>query len=110
MHLADELLGIAHEIDPSLDLRYNKYYIGLSKDGQLFNFVQFRPRKNHTGLAISLSRSDDIDAKIEQSDLEALEYDTRSERYHLALQKDDIAKQKPLLKELMQAAYQSRSL
>jgi hypothetical protein len=109
VQLADELLGIAHEIDPSLDLRYNKYYIGLWKDGQPFNFAQFRPRKNHMGLAISLPRSDDIDAKIDQSNLEAQDYDARSERYRLALHKDDISKHKALLKELMQAAYQSRT-
>jgi len=110
VQLADELLGIAQEIDPSLDLRYNKYYIGLSKDGQAFNFAQFRPRKNHIGLSIYLPKSDDIDAKIDQSDLEALDYDTRRERYRFALHNDDIAKNKGLLKELMQAAYQSRSM
>jgi hypothetical protein len=31
------LLGIAREFDPSLELKYNKFYIGLSKDGQPFN-------------------------------------------------------------------------
>ena len=46
VQLADQLLGIAREIDPSLDLKYNKFYIGLSKAGQPFNFAQFRPRKN----------------------------------------------------------------
>ena len=46
VQLVDDLLGIAREINPSLDLKYNKFYIGLSKDGQPFNFAQFRPRKN----------------------------------------------------------------
>src|SRR5438105_1286538 len=32
--LADELLSIGREIDPSLELKYNKFYIGVSKDGQ----------------------------------------------------------------------------
>ena len=80
VQLADELLNIAHEIDPSLDLKYNKFYIGLSKDGQPFNFLQFRPRKNTINLEINLPRSEDIDAKIDKSGLEALEYATRWER------------------------------
>ena len=109
VQLADELLGIAREIDPSLDLKYNKFYIGLSKDGQPFNFAQFRPRKTTINLEINLPRSDDIDAKIDESGLEALEYAARWERYRLSLHKDDIPKHKALLKELMQAAYQSRS-
>jgi hypothetical protein len=34
VQLADELLGIAREIDPSLDEpKYNKHYIGLWKAG-----------------------------------------------------------------------------
>jgi hypothetical protein len=108
VQLADELLEIAREIDPSLDLKYNKFYIGLSKDGQPFNFAQFRPRKNSITLEIHLPRSEDIDAKIEESGLEALEYATRWERYRLSLHKEDISKHKALLKELMQAAHQSR--
>jgi predicted transport protein len=70
VQLADELLGVAHEIDPSLELKYNKFYIGLSKGGKPFNFVQFRPRKNTITLEINLPRSEDIDAKIDQSGLE----------------------------------------
>ena len=35
VQLVDDLLGIAREINPSLDLKYNKFYIGLSKDGSL---------------------------------------------------------------------------
>ena len=34
VNLADQLLEIARECDPSLDMKYNKFYIGLSKDGQ----------------------------------------------------------------------------
>ena len=70
VQLADELLGIVHEIDPSLELRYNRYYIGLSKDGQPFNFAQFRPRKSTINLEINVPQSDDIDKKIDESGLE----------------------------------------
>jgi hypothetical protein len=109
VQLVDELLGIAREIDPSLDLKYNKFYIGLSKDGQPFNFAQFRPRKNTITLEINLPRSDEIDTEMDESGLEALEYATRWERYRLSLHRDDIPKHKALLKELMQAAYHNRS-
>jgi hypothetical protein len=80
------------------------------KDGQPFNFAQFRPRKSTINLEINLPQSDDIDKKIDESGLESLEYSTRWERYRLTLHKEDIAKHKALLKELMQAAHQSRSM
>jgi hypothetical protein len=110
VQLADELLGIAQEVDPSLELKYNKFYIGLSKDGQPFNFVLFRPRKKSTNMSIYIPRSDDVDAKIDQTSIVAFDYDTRGERYRLALQKEEISKHRALLKELMQAAYQNRTM
>jgi hypothetical protein len=109
VQLADEILYIVREIDSTLELKYNKFYIGLSKDGQPFNFVQFRPRKSVINVEINLPKSDDTDAKIDQSGIEALDYSVRWERYRLALRKDDITKHKALLKEIMQAAYQSRT-
>jgi hypothetical protein len=64
VQLAEELLTIAREIDPSLELKYNKFYIGLSRDGQAFNFVFMRPRKSVINLVIRLPRSDEIDARL----------------------------------------------
>jgi hypothetical protein len=62
----DELLGIARELDPSLEPKYNKFYIGLVKNG---------------GSAL----------------------------YRMSLTRGDITKNRPLLKDFMQAAYQGRS-
>jgi hypothetical protein len=41
--IADQLLGIVREFDPSLAMKYNKFYIGLAKDGRANKFVTFRP-------------------------------------------------------------------
>jgi hypothetical protein len=109
LQLADELLAIAREIDPSLELKYNKFYVGLSKGGQPFNFVLFRPRKSTINIEVKLDETEEIDTKIEQAGLEALDYDARWRRYRLSLHKDDISKRRELLKELLQAAYESRS-
>jgi hypothetical protein len=110
VQLADELLGIAREFDASLELKYNKFYIGCSKDGQPFNFSVFRPRKSTINLEIKLPRADDIDGKIEQAGIETLEYGTRWGVYRLSLQKDDLTKHRTLLKDLMHAAYQNRTM
>lgn len=110
VQLADELLGITREIDPSLELKYNKFYIGLSKEGQPFNFVLFRPRKSTINLEVKIPRAEEIDAKIEQAGIEALEYGARWGVYRLSLHKDDLTKHRALLKELMHSAYQSRSM
>jgi predicted transport protein len=107
--LADQLLTLLKEFDPSLELKYNKFYIGLSKDGQPYNFITFRPRKNQLHFELKLPQSDELDAKIEESGLETLEYNKRWGLYRLRLTKDDVKSKGPVLKDLARIAYERRS-
>jgi hypothetical protein len=107
--LADQLLVLLKEVDPSLELKYNKFYIGLSKDGEPYNFVTFRPRKNELQFEPKLPQSDELDHKIEDTGLETLEYSKRWGHYRLRLTKDDVKSKGPFLKELVRAAYERRS-
>lgn len=63
--IADDVLKIIHEFDPTLSLKYNKLYIGLAKDGQPRNFVTLQPRKNSLRALIALKQSENVDQKIE---------------------------------------------
>ena len=107
--LADKILNILHGIDSTLKLNYTKYYIGLEKDGQAYNFVQFRPRKKSIGLELKLPQSTDLDAKIEDADFDTLDYDKRWKRYRINLTRDDIEEKSEILKELSQNAYNRRA-
>ena len=108
IHLTDELFALAREIDPSLELQYNRHYIGLFKDGQPFNFVLFKPRKNAVNLEIKLPRSDEVDKKIEEAGIDALPY-AKWGRYRLSLEAEDLTKHRDLLKQLMQTADQVKA-
>ena len=46
--IVDKLLEVAKVHDPDLELKFNKFYIELSKNGQARNFVIFRPKELHT--------------------------------------------------------------
>lgn len=48
MDLLDKLLRLAQEVtgDDRLDLKYNKAYVGLARDGLPNNFMSFHPRKS----------------------------------------------------------------
>jgi predicted transport protein len=107
--LADQLLLLAKGLDSSLELKYNKFYIGLSKDGQAYNFVTFRPKKSQLNLALKLPQSDQLDAKIEEAGLETLEYDKRWGAYRLRLTPEDIKTKAEVLKELIKTAFERRS-
>jgi len=109
VHLADQLLEIVREYDPSLELKYNKFYIGLSKSGQPNNFVTFRPQKNAVRIELKLPRTDDIDAYIERAGLEALDYHARSGFYRISLKREDVSQKREQLKFLIEAAYRTRT-
>lgn len=110
LSLADDLLQIAKECDSSLELKYNKFYIGLSRDGQPFNFVTFRPKKSYLNLHLKLPQSDDLTAKIESAGFATLDYDNRWSQYRLRLSGDDIKKRRELLSELIKSAWTHRTL
>ena len=109
MALADDLLKMVQEFDPSLTLKYNKFYIGLARDGQAYNFVVFRPRKSHMLLELRLPENDDLTAKVEQSGIETLEYDKRWRAYRLQLAKADVSTKGDVIKELLRLAYDRRA-
>jgi len=107
--LADDLLAIVKQFDPVLALKYNKFYIGLARDGQAYNFVTFRPRKGHMLLGLKLPESEDINQKIEKAGIDTLEYDKRWTTYRLQLSKADVSNKAEVLKDLMRLAHDHRS-
>ncbi|HEV2562168.1 MAG TPA: hypothetical protein VGT78_08485 [Rhizomicrobium sp.] len=106
--LADELLRLVQKHETGLSLRYNRAYIGVTRNGQAFNFISFRPKKNHVNFTVKLPKTPEWDQKIEEGGLETLEY-ARWGAYRLRLSKDDVANRAPLLVELMLAAFKERS-
>lgn len=107
--LADQMLGILHELDSAIKLKYNKFYIGLEKDRQPYNFVIFRPKKQHLVFEIKLPDSEEIDKKIDDAELSTLEYDKRWGAYRLRLTQAHIKGKADVLKELSKLAYDLKS-
>ena len=107
--LADQVLEILRDFDPTLSLKYNKFYIGLEKDGQPYNFVRFRPKKNYIHFELKLPHSADRDAMIDDAGLDTLEYSKRRGCYRLRLTEDDIKAKSDILKVLSHDAYERRA-
>jgi hypothetical protein len=64
LETTDQLLGIVREIDGGLALKYNKFYIGLARDGQPSNFVVFRPKKEKVSVELRLPRLEEVEHKL----------------------------------------------
>jgi len=103
--MADEMLEMARLHDPTLQLKYNKFYIGLARDGQPFNFITFRPKKSFMRLEPRLEESQETQERLESAGLDVMDYDKRWGRYRIRLQPGDIAEHREILSELVAEAY-----
>ncbi|WP_047547426.1 hypothetical protein [Psychroserpens sp. Hel_I_66] len=99
--IVDEALNLIKEIIPEYKLKYNKFYIGLEKNGQTDNFIIFRAQKNNARFEIRLEQSDVLEAKIERAGLDLMDYDKRTGRYRIKINTKDLNKNKLFFQELI---------
>jgi hypothetical protein len=104
--LADEMLEIIKGFSSGFELKYNKFYIGLAKDGQPNNFSIFRPRKKDLNIEIKLPQGEDIQKIIDDSNLDDMGYDARWGNYRIRVSKQDLKKNKEAFTTLLQMAFQ----
>jgi hypothetical protein len=103
--LADQLLEIAKTYNPKLELKYNKFYIGLAVNGQPSNFVTFKPKKNFLRFEPRLANSQEMQDRLEAAGLDLMDYDKRWGRYRIKLESGDVEKYKKILEEIIAEAY-----
>jgi len=105
--LADNLVDVIHEFDGSVELKYNKFYIGLAKDGRPFNFVRFLPRKSHIILQVPVPKTDQLDSQIDDAAIDTLDH--HRGKYRLRITKADLVSKADFLKDLMVMAHANRT-
>ena len=105
MTLIDDVVSIIQEIEPSISVKYNKHYIGLTKSGIAFNFAIMHAKKKFIRLNFKLEQSEEIDKLIDDNGLDVLEYSVRSSRYKIRLNKSDVQNKKEIIKELLEKSY-----
>ena len=103
--MADELLEVVQTLNPRLQLKYNKFYIGLAIDGQPNNFVIFRPQKNAIRIEPRLQKTETVEEAVEAAGLDMLDYDKRYSCYRIRLQKGDVKKHADVLRRLLEQSY-----
>lgn len=88
----DMLFDSFKEFIAGYELKYNKFYIGMVKDGVSKNFLMFRPKKNYLYLIYKGNEDLDTMKKCEDLGLE-LSYKPRWKEYRLRLSGFDEYKQ-----------------
>lgn len=112
MSLVDKLAELAQSINPSLQLSYNKHYIGFWLNGRAYNFVIMRPRRSVMILELKIPE-DEIKNIVnevlgEDSELDIMEYDARWRRSRIRLTAADLNKNQEILTELFRKAFEFR--
>lgn len=108
MSMADQILKLIKEFEPELELKYNKFYIGLAKNGQPDNFIVLRPKKNFVRIEIRLEKDEKMEGKIDEQGLDLISYSVKSGRYKIRVTKEDITEKHDSLMELIKLAYEQK--
>jgi hypothetical protein len=102
--MADEILELLREYDKALELKFNKFYVGIARDGRPDNFVIFRPKMNWITVEPKLKESDEIQNLLEAQGCDVMEYDKRWGRYRIRFKQGDVTKHQALLIKLLKDA------
>lgn len=105
--MADRLLGIIKGFSPALELKYNKFYIGLAENGQPNNFAIFRPQKNAMRLEVRLKKDEEMEGKLNDAGLDVMDYDNKWGRYRIRLTKGETDKHSDILEKILLEAYKN---
>ena len=92
--IADKLLKLINvEGEQPYELKYNKFYIGLTtNDGKVNNFVRFRVFRKHVQVCIRLPQTEEYDQEFfgENSTLDQMDYDSRGNVYRVIVKPENV--------------------
>jgi hypothetical protein len=106
LKFVDQLLKFVQEVAPNAELKYNKYYVGLSINNSANNFVHFRPLKSAVVIKFKLEKSDDADRLIEEAGLETLTYEKRWSQYRIRIDPSFSDQQREAVRTLMRSSWE----
>lgn len=105
MSVVDQVINMVQNIEPGLEAKYNKHYIGLANNGVPKNLVIFRPRRGDTVVAkFGIPRSDELTDGLVEVGLDVMDYDIRWRKYRVRLTAQDLENYESELRGLLEAA------
>lgn len=105
VRMADEIQEIIRTFDKSLVLKYNKFYIGISRDNRAANFALMLALKRALRLEFRIERSEEIELLLQEAGLDLTSYSARTGYYAVRLVEGDIDRHRDLLANVLKTAY-----
>jgi hypoxanthine-guanine phosphoribosyltransferase len=105
LKLADDILDVVDKIASGYTLKYNKHYIGLSKQGISKNFISVIPRKKAIVLKAKLPQTDETQELLDRTDMDVMPYEKQWNQYRIRLTEKDLQQSNAPLMQLIRKAY-----
>lgn len=100
----DAIYDDLKDLAPDYELKYNKFYIGLAKNGTARNFISFTPKKGFLYLKVKADESQEMLDKLSDAGLD-VNFETKWKQFSIKL-KDykEYEKNREMIIELVQMA------
>ena len=104
LQIVDDLIELTRGVQPNVNPKYTKHYIGLDVGGQSRNFLVLRPRKASNVLTdFKVPQSEELTGRLSETGL-SLSYDTRNRRYRIRISQQDLSERRHILIDLINKA------
>lgn len=106
----DHIFKDVTQYAPGFELKYNKFYIGLTKNGSTSNFISFRPKKKFIYLFAKCASAEKRQEELDNSGLDWT-YAPRNRAYRIKIDKiEDYKSNKDLIEILIKDAMELRNI
>ncbi len=104
MKTVDDIFSALGLPAQKFELKYNKFYIGLSKDGYVRNFIEFHPKKTYLYFVFKGEANQETIEKIEKAGFE-VKYASRWKQYEVRINSfEQFSKHKEMFLEQVKQA------
>lgn len=106
MKLMDTVFSSIQEYAPGFELKYNKFYVGLMRDGIAKNFIYFKPKKSFVHIFIKSMEDESALQEFEDAGMD-VDYVARIRQFRIKFTKaEDYTKNKELIDKYIKRAMQ----
>jgi hypothetical protein len=105
LQFTDEFFSFVKDVvsESTLELKYNKHYIGMAHNGVADNFMSFKPRKQEVLVEFRIPHDEELTARMEEN-LDFVSYKPRWRRYIIRFTERSFRENQAFIKELVQLA------
>ena len=84
LKVVDDIFSDLSDYVSGYELKYNKFYIGITKDGVAKNFISFQPKKSFVYVIFKGNEDKELSARLEDEGLD-ITFESRWKQYKIKL-------------------------